>query len=654
MRIERWVIAAVLLACSCGDSDAGEPRETEENPASARDAATEPVPGDAGARDARPRDGGARDAGRTRTPEDSAAPPVADASKPQPDAPSSNAAEPVDASRPEPEPPPDLDEDAGAEPIPEPENDSALFPPSTLLEVDLKLSVADWNLIRGEGRSLNEVFSYCIDPNFNYTTVPASARVAGIEIAQLGLRKKGFIGSLSSVRPSLRLEVDEYLEDQTLFGQKTLVLNNSLQDASYTHTCMSYAVFEQAGVAAPRCSFALVRVNGEDLGIYLHVEAIKKPFLARRFGDDEGHLYEGGGMTDFRPDLLVNFEKKTNESDPLAPEIVELSDLLAQPDDAALLARLETLLDFEQFLRFWASEVLVAHWDGYTGDLNNFYLYVHPTTRKLQFIPSGTDAAFEHTHAYLRKQPRPESVYAWSRLPHRLYAIEQTRERFRATLRSLLETAWDENALLADVDRIASVLGDRAVPAELEAQRTFIRNRRSELLGELDGPAPAWSIGERPSLTCQPERNSAVTGSFEVTWGDLSAYGLATANVLDVVLDGTRRNFSGVFGSAGLDGAGQPILQVGAPLPDGRLVAARFMLREIPSGPGEVALHGFETYGAVVRGTSENIYALDGFISSGKLIFERVGAASGAILSGRFEGQLVTLEPALAANYGRP
>lgn len=602
-------------------------------PATERDAATTPPP----MRDASPP--AVRDAGEAQAPD---------------------AAMPVEPSREDAsQVPAAADDDAGTEPSPDAattavEDDSRLYARDAVLDVALTLSAADWDRIRGEGRSLNEVFSYCIDPDFEYTTVPASARIADRDIAQLGLRKKGFLGSLSVRRPSLRIDVDEYVKGQLLFGSKTLVLNNSLQDPSLTHTCMAYAVFAAAGVPAARCAFAHVRVNDADLGTYVHVEAIKKPFLARVFGDDSGLLYEGNGMTDFRPELLANFEKKTREDEPVAAQITELTELLAQPDDALLLSRLDALLDVDAFLRFWAAEVLIAHWDGYTGDLNNFYVYVHPKSNKLVFIPSGTDAAFERTHAYLRKQQRPQSVYAWSRLPNRLYAIESMRERFRATLRELLATHWDEAALLAEVDRIAALLGPNADAQELAAQRTFLRNRRAELQAELDGPAPAWGPGERPQLVCQPERNSDVSGSFSTTWGDLSAYAPSANNVLDVVLDGTRQHYAGVFASAGLDGSGQPTLQVGAPLPDGRLVAARFMLAEVPSGPGEVALHGFETYGAAVRGTSESSYAVDGFISSGKLIFDRAAAASGAPISGRFEGRLITLEPALAAQYGKP
>lgn len=36
-----------------------------------------------------------------------------------------------------------------------------------------------------------------------------------------------------------------------------------------------------------------------------------------------------------------------------------------------------------------AAEVLVAHWDGYAGNLNNTYLYADPSDGRFRFVPWG-------------------------------------------------------------------------------------------------------------------------------------------------------------------------------------------------------------------------------------------------------------------------
>ena len=55
-------------------------------------------------------------------------------------------------------------------------------------------------------------------------------------------------------------------------------------------------------------------VNGKDLGLYVHVEEIKAPFLARHFDSAEGNLYEGT-VSDFTPEYRGTIEKKNNEDD---------------------------------------------------------------------------------------------------------------------------------------------------------------------------------------------------------------------------------------------------------------------------------------------------------------------------------------------------
>ena len=69
-----------------------------------------------------------------------------------------------------------------------------------------------------------------------------------------------------------------------------------------------------AGLPAPRCNMARVSMNGDDLGIYVNVEPVKKKFLRENFSDDEGDLYEGT-ITDFTRAWYSTFESKTDETD---------------------------------------------------------------------------------------------------------------------------------------------------------------------------------------------------------------------------------------------------------------------------------------------------------------------------------------------------
>ena len=172
---------------------------------------------------------------------------------------------------------------------------------------------------------------------------------------------------------------------------KRLTLNNAQQDPSMINTCMAYHIFASAGLPAPRCNFATVAVNGENLGLYVHVESMKTAFLERNFSDPSGNFYEGT-VSDFRPEWRGTLQKKTNEA---AADWADIDAVVAALQDAspAGLEALAAAIDLDRFFTFWAVEVLIGHWDGYAGNRNNFYIY-RESGAPFVFIPWGTDQVF--------------------------------------------------------------------------------------------------------------------------------------------------------------------------------------------------------------------------------------------------------------------
>ena len=203
---------------------------------------------------------------------------------------------------------------------------AAVFEGSGILEVVINLPEADWDILRAEGRTgLNQFGADCLDaPEPSpYNWQEATVSLDGDSFAQVGIRKKGFFGSLDSDRPSLLLDLDRNIDNQSWHTLERLTLNNNKQDDSALRTCLAYEVFRAAGVPAPRCTYAHVTVNGRDLGIYTQVEAVRKSFLRLRFGDDNGWLYEGT-LSDFREPYDGTFGQKTNESTPYRGPIERL------------------------------------------------------------------------------------------------------------------------------------------------------------------------------------------------------------------------------------------------------------------------------------------------------------------------------------------
>src|SRR5690606_15718138 len=105
-------------------------------------------------------------------------------------------------------------------------------------------------------------------------------------------------------------------------GLRTMTLSNDLEDPTLTRECLALDLFAEAGYPAPRCNFANVSVNGQELGTYVHVEAIDAQLLARHFADASGNLYRGE-LADLFDNTLplirnVNHPSRRDRSDLLA------------------------------------------------------------------------------------------------------------------------------------------------------------------------------------------------------------------------------------------------------------------------------------------------------------------------------------------------
>lgn len=357
-----------------------------------------------------------------------------------------------------------------------------VYDPEHLLRIELTLPSESWDALREQTRDIDETLGGdCLAAPFGspFTWFEASVSIDGTRLPRVDVRKKGFLGSLSTSRPSQKLDLGEYIRGQTYGGIRRLTLNNAREDRALIRQCLGYLVFRNAGVPAPRCSFAHVLVNGVDLGVYVNVEPINEAFLERAFGSDEGNLYEGT-ISDFRPEMVRTFEPKNNGEELGRPELEAVSDALRVEDDV-LLDALAPLVDIDAFLSFWAVESLIEHSDGYNAFRNNFYVYRDPTMDLFRFIPWGVDIILRGDGG---------SVYGQSALAYRLYQLPEIQDRYFERLEELMNDVWNEEALDAEIQRMRALiepaLGGRrdGVLANIEELRAVVAERRGTLDAE--------------------------------------------------------------------------------------------------------------------------------------------------------------------------
>ena len=471
-------------------------------------------------------------------------------------------------------------DDVVSEPGPDPSD--GLFGIDRVFEVEVTMDPDDWDSLRAETRTFFDLLigEDCIDQPFPkpWTVYSADVSVDGVMLHDVGIRKKGFFGSLSDTRPSLKIKTDEHDPDQEHLGLHRLTLNNNNQDPSNLNTCATNRRFAAAGYPAPRCGFASVTVNGEPLGIYSHVESMKKRMLARHFEDNDGNLYEGT-LSDFRASRQNTFEKKTHKAEADFSDIQAAVDALASEADDWLTG-VEAVFDIDRFLTFWALEVIVNHWDGYSGNNNNFFVYADPSDGgRFTFMPWGADSAFVPAFD-LGDGPYPPSVMANAMLSRRLYLDPVMRAKYQARLVELLDTIWDEDALLAEVDQMeATVLP--AMPDgfawymadDIPRIRTYILGLRAAIMADLEGGGPEWTQ-ELQDAFCWVEGGGAEV-TFTTTWGTLgSPNGFLTGTgTVAAWADDAPIQIDQVGAMSGIetqgDNAGRPIIVVLGLQPDG-------------------------------------------------------------------------------------
>jgi spore coat protein CotH len=542
--------------------------------------------------------------------------------------------------------------DGGAPDGSTPDPSEAMFDPDRVLDVTITMAPEDWEALRHQSRNASEILGEgCMDgpKKSPYTQFPATVTVDGVELAMSAVRKKGFLGSASIQKPSLKVSFDAFVAGREHSGLEGLTLNNSRQDASLIKTCLAFKVLRDAGIPASRCNFARVSVNGKDLGIYAHVEPVGKRLLQRYFADATGDLYEGQ-LSDLREGWVATYEKKTNEDDPDRSELDAVADALLA-SDAELDAKLGAVLDIAAFRRFWAAETLIAAWDGYASNTNNHFLYFDPTSGKMSFLPWGPDMSFDAVDP-IGPPGRPQSVSAKGAVAHRLYETPELRALYAKAMRELLDTVWKEDAILGEIDRMEKLLAPHVsesaavVKAGTDAVRAFVTGRRAAISAEIDPTPPAWPY-PLPAEGCMTTVGT-ISGSFSTTWGSLAQMDpFATGSgalELSIPADmpqssdamGAASGYDEAMGGANVFASGKASLSLVGAFPDGNVRALVFYVDPEAFADGKESPFDWQTVLAIALDVTKQEPVIIGFFGDGKIHFDKASMVSGAPVSGTF------------------
>lgn len=300
------------------------------------------------------------------------------------------------------------------------------------------------------------------------------------------LHIKGQLGSARPLEDKPAFKIT-FAKDDRFFGREHLTLNNMVQDPTMVHEALGYQVYAAAGVPVPATSYVQLIVNDEPYGLYLNVETVDRAFLARRFGNSTGILYEGNYGADLRPGDDKKFQLHEGD-DPGAAQLRALIDAVNAPGDGVLFGP-AAQVDTGSFLAMMAAEALLDDWDNYYQS-NNYRLYWQPDERLWHFIPTGIDQTFGGHET-------STTVFgATGLLFQKCLASDRCVRAYAAAVRSVadrfqrLGLATRMDALLSVID--AAVAADSRRPyddaktrAGRESMRAFIDARPADVVAAL-------------------------------------------------------------------------------------------------------------------------------------------------------------------------
>ncbi len=314
----------------------------------------------------------------------------------------------------------------------------------------------------------------------------------GRRFADVGVRYKGngtYTSGSALGKVSLKVDLNKYVKGQKLAGLTTLNLHNNITDPSWMNEVLAYRLYRDAGVVAPRTAYARVYVTVQGrpkryLGLYSIVENVDGAFVESRYHVPDGALFKPVTTRLFN-DLgrdwsryNQSYDAKTTLTDADRQRIFDMADLVTHASDDVFAAKLPQFVDLDAFARYAAVLVWLGNPDSLLQQGQNFYIYVHPRTHLMSFIPWDQDHSFGQFAWSSDQQQQELDIMrpgAQSRFLARVFQVEAFRQKYRAAMLQLTRTLTTPERLAAQVDELAAAIGPVVAEEPLAGRADLFR-----------------------------------------------------------------------------------------------------------------------------------------------------------------------------------
>ena len=223
----------------------------------------------------------------------------------------------------------------------------------------------------------------------------------GTVLDSCGIKTKGnssFSGSAQ--KKSFKIDLNDYISGQDIDGLNKLNLNNGFKDPTFMREKLALDFLNAHGIAAPRCTYTNLFINGELWGVYFLVEEVDGDFCKTRFGNKAGNLFKGDphGTLQYRGSSLASYypeyELHNNE---LINDWTDLVQLIGTINSTGYLHINDTLVKYlndDLFIQQSIITNLFVNLDSYTGSGHNYFMYDNDSTKRFEWIAWDVNEVF--------------------------------------------------------------------------------------------------------------------------------------------------------------------------------------------------------------------------------------------------------------------
>ena len=352
---------------------------------------------------------------------------------------------------------------------------------------------------------------------FNY--VKGSVEVNGTKLSNVAVRYKGngtWMGSRFDKKRSMKVDLNEFVSEQKYEGLAKLNFHNCVTDAGYMNEVLSYRLYRDAGVPASRTAYARVYVDvpgkhkDEYFGVYSVVENVDSSFTGDHFGTKKGVIFKPVTPRPFEylgeswSAYEQTYDPKNDLTEDQKKRVMAFCKLVSQADNAEFAAKLGDYLDLDNFSRYMAVTAWLATLDSILGIGQNYYVYLHPKTGKLNFIPWDLDHSFGQFFMVGSQEDREKLSIAkpWQgdiRFLARVFETEAFQKLYRTRMEEFSKTIFRPDRFVEQVDEIAAAIR----PAVKDESETKLARLDKVAAGEAVppsgfGPPPGAGDGRAP------------------------------------------------------------------------------------------------------------------------------------------------------------